>query len=127
MANYFESLEEMITNFKEMANYKVVFGDVIELDGYKLIPMIQITLGFGTGGGEGEVDDEKKKKTGIFGKGAGNFGGIGGGMRIIPIAVLVSGPSGVQILSVADSGGTLEKILDKAPDIIDKIKGESGE
>ena len=123
MANYFESLEKMIANFKEMANYKVVFGDTIELDGYKIVPMIQITLGFGTGGGEGNLDDDKKKKGGIFGKGAGNFGGIGGGMRIIPVAVLVSGPEGVQILSVENSGGTLEKILDKAPGIIDKIKG----
>jgi len=125
MANYYESLEKMITNFKEMANYKVVFGDVIELDGYKIVPMIQITLGFGTGGGEGEVSDEKKKKKNIFGKGAGNFGGIGGGMRIIPVAVIVSGPDGVQILSVSNSGGTLDKMIDKAPEIIDKIKGQA--
>ena len=51
------------------------------------------------------------------------FGGAtGGSVNIVPVAFLVIDESGTKILHLDDSVHLYEKIIDSAPDVIDKFK-----
>ena len=49
-------LDDLQKRFEEMqgkANWKAVFGEVLEVDGRRLIPVASVQYGFGMGGGQG--------------------------------------------------------------------------
>jgi len=80
-------LDELQKRFQEMqtkAGVRAVFGEVIEVNGRKLIPVAGVVYGFGMGGGQGPSRQEKDKEKGEPPLG----GGGGGGMRVEPIAVI---------------------------------------
>ena len=84
---------------REMVDANNIVGAPITTpDGVTLIPISRVSFGFGSGGGD-------------YGKpGQNNFGGGGGaGVKIDPVAFLV----------IKD--GTMDRIVDMAPDIVDKI------
>jgi uncharacterized spore protein YtfJ len=58
------------------AGWKAVFGDVIHVDGRRIIPVASVQYGFGMGGGQGTP--ERGRTSG--------GGGGGGGMRVEPVA-----------------------------------------
>lgn len=75
-------LEEIQRRFQEMqgqAGVRAVFGDVIEIEGRRVIPVASVAYGFGFGGGQAP-------KVGEDGSAAG--GGGGGGMRVEPLALV---------------------------------------
>ncbi len=76
-------LDDLQKRFQEMqtkAGVRSVFGEVIEVDGHKLIPVASVAYGFGVGGGQGPKRQEKGDALG--------GGGGGAGMRIEPIALI---------------------------------------
>ncbi len=76
-------LDDLQKRFQEMqtkAGVRSVFGEVIELDGRKLIPVASVAYLFGVGGGQGPKRQEKGEAPG--------GGGGGGGIRIEPIALI---------------------------------------
>ncbi len=76
-------LDDLQKRFQEMqtkAGVRSVFGEVIELDGRKLIPVASVAYGFGVGGGQGPKRQVKGEAPG--------GGGGGGGIRIEPIALI---------------------------------------
>ena len=91
-------------------------------DGVTLIPISRVSFGFGSGGGD-------------YGKqGKNNFGGGGGaGVKIDPVAFLVIKDGTTRVMPVAvPPVSTVDRIVDMAPDIVDKIgkffdKKEDGE
>lgn len=75
-------LDDLQKRFQEMqtkAGVRTVFGDVIELDGRKVIAVASVQYGFGMGGGSGPKKGEGEAPGG---------GGGGGGMRIEPVALI---------------------------------------
>jgi len=72
------------------ANWQAVFGDVIEVDGRRLIPVASVQYLFGMGGGQ------EPTRSGARSRGVrkltvpppGGGGGGGGGMRLEPIALI---------------------------------------
>lgn len=85
-------LDDLQKRFQEMqtkAGVKAVFGEVIEVDGRKVIPVASVQYGFGMGGGSGP----KKKEEGE----APGGGGGGGGMRVEPIALIEVGDGKVKV------------------------------
>lgn len=58
---------------------RTVFGDAIELDGRRVIPVASVQYGFGMGGGSGPAKSEGDAPGG---------GGGGGGMRVEPVALI---------------------------------------
>ena len=49
-------------------------------------------------------------------------GGSGGGVSITPIAFLIVGSSGVKTIHLDEGTHLLEKVLDLAPQVVDKIQ-----
>jgi len=69
-----EDLQQRFRDMQGQAGVRAVFGETIQVDGRKIIPVASVAYGFGMGGGEGA---EK----------AGGGGG-GGGIRVEPLAVI---------------------------------------
>ena len=105
--NILESMYNKLDNFLKT---ETVVGEPIVIDSIKLIPII--TASFGLGGGFG--DDGETQAGG---------GGGGLGCKITPDAILVIKDDQVEMLPI-NSKNTLEKLVDKVPDIISKINPE---
>lgn len=76
-------LDELQKQFQEMQNkaaVRTVFGEVIEVDGRRFIPVATVAYGFGMGGGQGPTRQDKGDSPG--------GGGGGGAVRVEPIAVI---------------------------------------
>lgn len=75
-------LDELQKRFQEMqgrADVRTVFGEAIQLNGRRVIPVASIQYGFGMGGGSGPTKAKSEASGG---------GGGGGGMRVEPVALV---------------------------------------
>lgn len=108
-----------LNGIKDMSDMETAIGNAITTpSGVTVIPVSKITMGIATGG----IDYATKKLTSPQ-----NFGGGGGtGMSITPIAFLTVSPDAkVGLISINSSEGDIEKltkIIEKTPDIVNKIK-----
>lgn len=107
-------------NLKEMIDVNTIIGDPVETpDGSVIITVSKVGFGFAAGGSEfqgsssGSEDSEGSLPFG---------GGSGGGVSITPIAFLVVGKDGVKMVHLDENTHLYEKILDLAPQAIDKIQ-----
>lgn len=109
-----ENLESIFQNFKHMISVETVVGEAVHIGDTTLVPFVDVAFGFGTGGFNGA------KTENVAGKG----GGGGGGGKLTPTAVLVIKGERVELFSIKDGNkaGAFEKILNMAPEIIDKMK-----
>lgn len=109
-----------------MVDVNTIIGEPIETSaGSVIIPISKVSFGFAAGGSEfnGETFDEHCKKDREdktqcrlpFG------GGSGAAVNINPVAFLIVQPDTVKLLPV-NHDSSLDKILDYAPDIIEKIE-----
>lgn len=115
MAHPIEGLmDSALKNIKSMVDVNTIIGEPISAgDGVVIIPVSRVAFGFGSGGsnfGDGKTDVEKQS----FG------GGAGGGVSITPVAFLVVANGVVRMLPVSQTN-TVDKIIDLAPDLIDKV------
>ncbi len=123
-----ELLDVVTGRLTDVAQSDIVVGDPVELGGLTFVPLSRISLGFGGGGGQGEGEGQGphgKKKDGrsVQGRGRGSGGGSGGGAKVRPVAVVVFGPEGVEVLPIDEKRGALERIFDKVPDLIERFEG----
>jgi sporulation protein YtfJ len=109
-------------NLKEMIDVNTIIGDPVETpDGSVILTVSKVGFGFAAGGSEFTVEGsgsggEGKSKQQPFG------GGSGGGVSITPIAFLIVNSHGVKMLHLDESTHLYEKILDLAPQAVDKIQ-----
>ena len=119
MSDMSEIIKASLEGIKGLADAQTVIGKIISTpSGVTVIPISKISVGF-IGGG---ADYGQKKLTH-----AQNFGGgSGAGVSITPIAFLTITPNGdVEVLSVNEKKNLSDKlmsIIDRSPEIIDKIK-----
>jgi sporulation protein YtfJ len=116
-------------NLKEMIDVNTIIGDPVETpDGSVIMTVSKVGFGFAAGGsefvldGDGGSSSESKHPFG---------GGSGGGVSITPIAFLIVNSQGVRMLHLDENTHLFEKILDAAPQAVEKIqkmlsKGSSG-
>lgn len=100
-----------MTKIREMIDVNTIVGQpIVTGDGSTIIPVSKLTFGFTSGGAD-------------YGKEVQNFGGgSGAGVNINPVAFLIVSPGGVKLLPVnPPAGGTVDRIVEMAPDIIEKI------
>jgi uncharacterized spore protein YtfJ len=97
-----EPIEQMLAKI----GVQTVFGEAIHEQGSTVIPVAQVTYGFGYGGGYGRTDEEEPKAQGPAAKDKGEGGGSGGG------AGGKAKPCG-YIRITADGGVTFEPITDE--------------
>ena len=109
---------------REMVDANNIVGAPITTpDGVTLIPISRVSFGFGSGGGTYGQTSERFGG-GDYGKpGQNNFGGGGGaGVKIDPVAFLVIKDGTTRVMPVAvPPVSTVDRIVDMAPDIVDKI------
>lgn len=131
-----EVIKETIDKVKSIADTKTVIGDPITLiEGVTILPVSRVSVGAALGGGEyGAKKDRRKEQTEKVV--TDNFGGGGGtAVTVTPVAFLVITADGeTRLLNIGENTGYfgnamlgavngLDAALDKAPDIIQKIKG----
>jgi sporulation protein YtfJ len=111
-------------SLKQMIDVNTIIGDPVETpDGSVILTVSKVGFGFAAGGSEFSVDGGSKKdgQEGQapklpFG------GGSGGGVSITPIAFLIVNASGVKMLHLDESTHLYEKILEAAPQAVEKIQ-----
>lgn len=116
-------------NLKEMIDVNTIIGDPVETpDGSVILTVSKVGFGFAAGGsefilensqsqqGQGGQGQEKSQSKHPFG------GGSGGGVSITPIAFLIVSSNGVKMLHLDENTHLYEKILDLAPQAVDKIQ-----
>ena len=96
------------------ASSDVVVGTPIQVGTVTVIPLSRISLGLGVGAGTTEGQLQK----GVSGKG----GGTGGGAKVRPVGAVVFSESGVEVLSLPDRPGKLDRLLDAIPGLIDRFQ-----
>lgn len=107
-------------NLKEMVDVNTIIGDPVETpDGSVILTVSRVGFGFVAGGSEFIIDNQQQGQGTTkqpFG------GGSGGGVSITPIAFLIVGSSGVKMIHLDEGTHLLEKILDFAPQAVDKVQ-----
>ena len=97
--NDLSAMLEKITGAIRDVDVNKVFGQPKELGGRTLIPVAEVSYGFGAGYGFAQGDDEE----GPAEKGETEEGGGGGaGARIRPLAYIEVGPEGTRITPIED-------------------------
>ena len=104
--NFKTNIESLLNGMEGFLNTKTVVGEAMTVGDNILLPLADVSFGVGAGAFEG------KEK---------NRGGGGMGAKITPSAVLVINETGTRVISVK-SPGTVAKLVEMAPDIINKFK-----
>ncbi|NCU17011.1 GerW family sporulation protein [Pallidibacillus pasinlerensis] len=102
-------------NLKDMIDVNTIIGDPVETpDGSVIITVSKVGFGFAAGGSEFSIEQADQDLP--FG------GGSGGGVSITPIAFLIVNDKGVNLLHVDQNTHLVEKLMDTAPETIEKVK-----
>lgn len=108
-----EMMRGAMEKVREMVDTNTIVGQPITTpDGVTLIPISKVSFGFGSGGGDyGKAPKE-------------NFGGgAGAGVKIDPVAFLVTKDGSTRVLPVAvPPVSTLDRVVDMVPDVLDKVE-----
>jgi sporulation protein YtfJ len=119
-------MKTAMENLKEMVDVNVIVGDPIESpDGHVIVPISRVGFGFAAGGSEFKIHSDGNDRNDNHHQGSKELpfgGGSGGGLSINPIAFLVVGTSGVNILPLDNSTHIYERLLDKMPQLFDKVQ-----
>jgi sporulation protein YtfJ len=89
-------------------------------DGSVILTVSKVGFGFAAGGSEFSIDSQQHGQQDTTKQPFG--GGSGGGVSITPIAFLIVGSSGVKTIHLDEGTHLLEKVLDLAPQVVDKIQ-----
>lgn len=118
-------MQTAMENIKEMVDVNTIVGDPVQTpDGSVIMPISKVGFGFVAGG-----SDIRMGESGKSGADAHNAsvqmpfgGGSGGGVSITPIAFLVVGTQGVRIVPLDNQTHLMERVIDSAPGVFDKIQ-----
>lgn len=110
-----DNLEAIFENFKNMIQVETVVGKAVHIGDTTLVPFVDVTFGFGTGGHTGNKSSDQAKG-----------GGGGGGAKMEPTAILVIKGERVELFSIkgtAQASG-FDRLIGMVPEIISKMKKE---
>ncbi|MNO67312.1 putative spore protein YtfJ [compost metagenome] len=117
-------MQTAMENIKGMVDVNTIVGDPVQTsDGSIILPISKVAFGFAAGGSDYRVEDSVSGSSSQGGVKMLPFGGgSGGGVSIRPIAFLVVGKDGVNIVPLDNQTHLFEKIIDATPGLIDKIQ-----
>ncbi|WP_340004184.1 GerW family sporulation protein [Paenibacillus sp. FSL K6-0276] len=117
-------MQTAMENIKGMVDVNTIVGDPVQTpDGSIILPISKVAFGFAAGGSDYQVEDSISGSSSQGGVKMLPFGGgSGGGVSIRPIAFLVVGKDGVNIVPLDNQTHLFEKIIDATPGLIDKIQ-----
>ena len=111
-------MQESMAKLRELADTNSIIGQPIHTpDGVTLIPISRVSMGMGGGGavfGKKQPDNPE-----------GSLGsGLGMGVHIDPVAFLVVKDGFTRVIPVAAPPmNTVDRVIEMAPDVIDKVTG----
>jgi sporulation protein YtfJ len=110
---------------KEMLGINTIVGEPIHTpSGDTILPISRVGVGFVAGGSELRMEHDADHHEQHQASATHNMpfgGGSGGGVSITPIAFLVVGVQGVKVVPLDNQTHLLDKVIDTAPAIIDKM------
>lgn len=109
-------LEGTIQKIKEMVDVNSVVGQPITTpDGVTLIPVSKVSVGF-SGAGSDFTKGRTAGGDNPFG------GGVGAGIKVIPVCFLVVKDGNVRMIPVAQAANTTaDRLVEMIPDTLDRI------
>jgi sporulation protein YtfJ len=111
-------------NLKEMIDVNTIIGDPVETpDGSVILTVSKVGFGFAAGGSQFNGNGKSGSHEAGQSSGLPFGGGSGGGVSITPIAFLIVNSQGVKMLHLDENTHLLEKIMDVAPSVIERIQG----
>ncbi len=107
----------VMQKLREMADTSTVIGEsIVTPDGITIIPVSRVSMGFASGGSEFTGKHQKDGQASPFGA------GTGGSVKIEPLAFVVIKDSQVRVMTIEPPASTtIDRIIDGAPEIVDKI------
>lgn len=110
-------------NLKEMVDVNTIVGEPVQTaDGGVVLTVSKVAFGFGAGGSDFATEAAvKNPENSAFG------GGSAGGVSITPVAFLVVNSAGVNIMHLQNTTHLVEKMIDLAPQTIDKLQSMFGQ
>lgn len=115
-----EMFKTSFESIKRMLDSNTIVGNPIETSsGTTIIPISKLSVGFATGGVDGSAQTQKSNKFG---------GGGGSGMSVSPVGFLVIDKNGKTDFIGVDGKSAIDPVeqacdlLDRTPDIVQKIK-----
>ncbi len=110
-------MKTAMESLKSMVDVNTVIGDPVETqDGTVIVPVSRVAFGFAAGGSEfAPAHEQEPGHDHPFG------GGSGAGVSVSPVGFLVVAKDQVRMLPV-DGGQPVHRIIDLAPQLIDKLK-----
>lgn len=121
-------MQTAMENIKEMVDVNTIVGDPVQTpDGSVIMPISKVGFGFVAGGSDirmdGSSDHHGTQSDAHHASVSLPFGGgSGGGVSITPIAFLVVGTQGVKIVPLDNQTHLLERVIDAAPQVFDKVQ-----
>ncbi|MBE9912944.1 sporulation protein YtfJ [Paenibacillus donghaensis] len=126
-------MQTAMENIKGMVDVNTIVGDPVQTpDGSVILPISKVGFGFAAGGSDFNSEyaaNTADKAGGEHGHAHADMkssmpfgGGSGGGVSIRPIAFLVVGKQGVNVVPLDSQTHLFEKLIDSAPMMVDKIQ-----
>lgn len=111
-----EVVNGLLGQIRQLTESESVVGKPMQVGDNTIIPVTKLTVGFGTGQGEGAGGSKGEQ-------GRGRMGGVGGGIAMDPQGFLVVGKDGsTQLLALsAAKQGVLTKAIETVPQVVDKL------
>lgn len=117
-------MKTAMESLKDMVDVNTVIGDPVETqEGTVIVPVSRVAFGFAAGGSEFQPATATPEAEGDGGHPFG--GGSGAGVSVQPVGFLVVSRDQIRMLPV-DGGQPINRIIDMAPQILDKIKNGMG-
>ena len=111
-----DMMDVSMQKIREMVDVNTIVGDPIVAGEVTLIPISKVTFGFTSGGLDYHGKNQPANSANSFG------GGAGAGVNIVPVAFLIVKGESVRVLNIAPPPTTtLDRVIDTAPDIIDRV------
>ena len=108
-------LQDTISKIREMVDTNNVIGEPIVVGDVTIVPVSKVSVGFGGGGSDFGSKNPSSQEL-PFG------GGVGGGVKVTPIAFLVIKGDSVRMMPVATPPNTTaDRLVEMVPDVLDKV------
>ncbi|NLY92234.1 MAG: sporulation protein YtfJ [Firmicutes bacterium] len=120
-------MKTAMESIKDMVDVNTILGDPVETpDGSVIIPVSRVSFGFAAGGSEFSSQQKEERNYDTGEKGGLPFGGgSGAGITLNPVAFLVVNKEQTRLLPV-DNNILVDRLVDAAPQIIDKVQNLIG-
>ncbi len=108
-------MDSTMQKIKEMVDVNTIVGDPMSTpDGATIIPISKVSFGFVSGGSDLNTKQEKPKEP--------FAGGSGAGITIAPVGFIVIKGDDIRMLQISNNPTSVDKLIDMAPDLIERIK-----